>query len=77
MAELCCNIGTFSCQQNRRLENAFVEENTADPTPVETKEQDSLIEATSRDHEDEEDSIKQLKQKVRISNTVVYTVKKG
>jgi len=54
-----------------------VEENIADSNPVETKEQDSLIEATSRDQEDEEDSIKQLKQKVRISNTVVYTVKKG
>jgi hypothetical protein len=53
-----------------------VEENTADSTPVETKEQDSPIEAASRDQEDEEDSIKQLKQKVRISNTVVYTVKK-
>ncbi len=47
-----------------------MEENTADSTPVETKEQDSLIEATSRDQEDEEDSIKQLKQKVRISNSV-------
>ncbi len=53
-----------------------MEENTADSTPVETKEQDSLIEATSRDQEDEEDSIKQLKQKVRIYNIVVYTVKK-
>jgi hypothetical protein len=47
-----------------------VEENTADSTPVETKEQDSPIEATSRDQEDEEDSIKQLKQKVRISNSI-------
>jgi len=56
-------------QQNRRLENSFVEENSEDSTPVESKLGDNTIEAAEanyRDEEDEEDTIQQLKQKVSL-----------